>query len=208
LLIHAGTDRDGRRERMADMRIKKLLFRVFFLVAAAGLLVAPAVRAQGPFENLDRLDSLVAMTVGANIGEPGGPVAPVDRRLRLKACPATPKVEGPVFSAAIVSCAATGWRLRVPLAPALEVQPQPTTRNPAFNRPGAKTASEPVVDLVIKKGDPVELIAGNDIFSVSRLMIADEDGAVGQLISVREDRKSAPVSARVERAGVVRTPSI
>ncbi|MBO9580519.1 MAG: flagella basal body P-ring formation protein FlgA, partial [Sphingobium sp.] len=61
---------------------------------------------------------------------------------------------------------------------------------------------------VVKKGDPVELIAGSDVFSVSRLMIADQDGAVGDLISVRLDPKSPPVSARVERAGRVRAPTI
>ncbi len=57
---------------------------------------------------------------------------------------------------------------------------------------------------VIKKGDPVELVAGSEVFSVSRLMIADQDGAVGDLISVRESAKSSPVSARSRKAGRVR----
>ncbi len=69
----------------------------------AGLAAQPAL-VQQKFENLDRIDSLVAMTVGANMGEPGGPMAPVDRRLRLAACPATPSIDGPVFGAAIVKC--------------------------------------------------------------------------------------------------------
>ena len=46
-----------------------------------GLSAATAQAQQ--FENLDRLDSIVAMTVGANIGQPGGAVTPVDRRLRI-----------------------------------------------------------------------------------------------------------------------------
>jgi flagella basal body P-ring formation protein FlgA len=75
-------------------------------------------------------------------------------------------------------------------------------------RAATQPAAPPAAEAVVKKGDPVELIAGNDLFSVSRMMVADEDGEVGQYISVREDRKSTPVSARVERAGVVRAPTI
>lgn len=85
------------------------------LLAAIALVAAQPALAQQKFENLDRIDSLVAMTVGANLGEPGGPVAPVDRRLKLAACPTTPSVDGPMFGAAIVKCDALGWRIRVPL---------------------------------------------------------------------------------------------
>ncbi|MFP5435613.1 MAG: flagellar protein, partial [Alphaproteobacteria bacterium] len=86
-----------------------------FLLATAALLGTAPVQAQQRFENLDRIDSLVAMSVGANLGEPGGPMAPVDRRLKLAACPTMPKVEGPVFGAAMVKCESLGWRIRVPL---------------------------------------------------------------------------------------------
>ncbi len=148
----------------------------------------------------------MAITVGANIGEPGGPVAQIDRRLRLKPCPSTPKVEGPVFGAAILSCAETGWRLRVPLV-ALPSADRAQPGSPGNGRITAAQAA-PQRDIVVKKGDPVELVAGSDSFSVSRLMVAEEDGGVGDLIRVREDPKSAPVSARVERAGRVRSPTI
>lgn len=85
------------------------------LLLALSISASDPALAQQKFENLDRIDSLVAMTVGANMGEPGGPIAPVDRRLRLAACPTTPSVDGPVFGAAIVKCDALGWRIRVPL---------------------------------------------------------------------------------------------
>lgn len=188
----------------------RLISRLLRCLALLGLCAAPAYAQQG-FESLDKLDQLVAITVGANIGEPNGPVAPIDRRLRLKPCPTTPKVEGPVFNAAIVSCAETGWRIRVPLN--IVAAPPLADRRPLFaaapGRPGGVPATQAApAETVIKKGDPVELIAGTDVFSVSRLMIADEDGAVGQMIRVREDPKSAPVSARVERAGRVRAPTI
>lgn len=185
------------------MTQNRLIFRL--LLAFAALLGTPALAQQG-FESLDKLDSLVAITVGANIGEPGGPVAPIDRRLRLKPCGDTPKVEGPVFSAAIVSCPDAGWRIRVPL----KLTPAQSAAAPVAGSQAQRVAaaSAPSAEKVVKKGDPVELIAGSDVFSVSRLMIADQDGAVGDLISVRVDAKSPPVSARVEKAGRVRAPTI
>ncbi len=171
------------------------------LIAAIVLAIAagqPAL-AQQKFENLDRLDGLVAMTVGANIGEPGGPIAPVDRRLRLAACPVTPSVDGPTFGAAIVKCDALGWRIRVPLSGGGAAAAAPVARYGV----AARTAQR---DMVVKRGDPVQLLAGNASFSVSRVMIADEDGAVGDTIRVREDKKSAPVLAQVVEMGTVRIP--
>jgi flagella basal body P-ring formation protein FlgA len=163
------------------------------------MLLLSSLAAAQSFENLDKLDSLVAMTVGANLGEPGGPVAQIDRRLRLKPCPSTPKIEGPTFGAAIISCTEIGWRLRVPLVPVQHVAGNAFT--------AAKT--QPVAaQVVIKKGDPVELIAGSEAFSVSRAMIAEEDGSIGAVIRVRETPKSSPIMARVESAGVVRAPTI
>ena len=55
------------------MPVKQPFLLSSLLLLAAG--AQPAL-AQQKFENLDRIDGLVAMTVGANIGEPGGPVAP------------------------------------------------------------------------------------------------------------------------------------
>lgn len=183
------------------------MFRVSsILLAAAALTIVQPAAAQQKFENLDRIDSLVAMTVGANLGEPGGPAAPVDRRLRLAACPTTPTVEGPVFGAAMVQCAALGWRIRVPLvAGASAAASGPLPGHAAANR---FTRAAPVTpkDNVVRKGDPVQLLAGNSAFSVSRMMVADEDGAMGETIRVREDKKSAPIFAQVVEMGVVRIP--
>ncbi len=172
-----------------------------FLVAALVLssLAAPAM-AQN-FENLERLDSLVAASVRANRGEPGGPVAPIDRRLRLAVCPQPPVVEPPRMNAATVSCPSIGWRIRVPLAMSGQAG---SPRNSAdFSAPSAPSHA-----IVVKKGDPVQLIAGNGSFTISRTMIADEDGAIGAMIRVRQDSRATPVTARVESSGVVRIPSI
>ena len=174
----------------------KLPLIAVLLLSAAG---AEPLLAQQKFENLDRIDGLVAMTVGANIGEPGGPIAPVDRRLRLSPCPATPSVEGPVFGAAIVKCDPLGWRIRVPLAAGGAAAAAPGARYGMAARPAQR-------EMVVKRGDPVQLVAGNADFSVSRMMIADEDGAVGDTIRVREDKKAAPVLAQVVGMGTVRIP--
>ncbi len=173
------------------------------LMLAAMLLSSFATPANAQnFENLDRLDSLVAASVGANRGEPGGPVAPIDRRLRLASCPQPPIVEPVKMNAATVSCASIGWRIRVPLAMSGQA---PTPRNTAESSAPSAAPSHAVV---VKKGDPVQLLAGNTSFTISRMMIADEDGAVGAWIRVREDSRATPVTARVESSGIVRIPSI
>lgn len=182
------------------------MFRLILVLLALAGVTTPAL-AQQKFENLDRIDSLVAMTVGANLGEPGGPAAPVDRRLKLAACPTTPTVEGPVFGAAMVQCAALNWRIRVPLVAggaAAASGPLPRTAS-TFNRSAMAPRNMPK-ETIVKRGDPVQLIAGNAAFSVSRTMIADEDGALGEAIRVREDKKSDPVIAQVVDAGMVRIP--
>jgi flagellar basal body P-ring formation protein FlgA len=168
----------------------------FLGVILAAVTVALPAHAQMKFENLDRVDSLVASTVGANIGQPGGAMAPVDRRLHLAACPSMPEVSGPLFGAAIVKCAAHGWQIRVPL------MKDPATVSAANTR----AAPAPKAVIVVRKGDPVQLVAGSASFSISRAMIADEDGAAGQMIRVREDKKSAPVIAQVMETGIVRAP--
>lgn len=177
---------------------------IIAILTALGLFSAVSATAQQRFENLDRIDSIVAMTVGANIGQPGGALAPVDRRLRLAPCPQVPEVSGPLFGAAVVECKPIGWRIRVPLSaqPAAVAQPVNTAWQPRAATPRAAQPAAPVV----KKGDPVQLIAGGDSFTVSKLMIAEEDGAAGQMIRVREDKKGSPVLAQVVEMGVVRIP--
>jgi flagellar basal body P-ring formation protein FlgA len=112
-------------------------------------------------------------------------------------------VQGPIFNAAIVQCKAQVWRIRVPLS----VNPQAAPLQNGIPKPRVVAAPAPAVrEIIIKKGDPVQLVAGGRSFAVSRMMVADEDGAVGQMIRVREDRKSDPVIAQVMEIGIVRAP--
>ncbi len=174
---------------------------VIMMLAALGLTMPFHAKAQQRFENLDRLDGLVATTAGAGIGQPGGAVAPIDRRLRLAPCPSLPQVDPPALGAVAVSCPALGWRLRVPLLAGGEIA---SALPPGIRRAPTATAPQPVV----RKGDPVQLMAGDGSFTVSRAMIADEDGVAGATIRVRQDPRSPPVSARVEGAGMVRIPGV
>jgi flagella basal body P-ring formation protein FlgA len=152
------------------------------------LTAVPAAAQAQRFEDVAGLEAIVVARLGAGIGQAGGPVAPIDRRLKLAACPDTPAIEGPAMGAAVVRCAALGWRIRVPL------------------RVNAAASASQRTATLVRKGDPVELVAGGASFTVSTQMIADEDGAQGEMIRVRADRSAAPIVARVVDVGLVSVP--
>ncbi len=159
------------------------LFRHLILPALA--LAAPVGAA--PFEDLDRLEARVVAAVGAGIGEPGGPARPIDRRLRLAACPSAPMMTTPMPGAATIVCEALGWRIHVPLA------------RMAIIEASARAKPEPV----IRKGDQVEVVAMGGAFTVSTIAVAQQDGAPGDRIRLRGDAKAAPFFAEVDSPGRV-----
>ena len=171
------------------------IFRRFALPAAALALPLPAL-AQG-FENLEMLDNRVAAALGANIGEPGGATTPIDRRLRLQACPQPVEIGEPIAGAVAVRCASLGWRIRVSITPSAESR-QVAAASPS--QPQAR--AEPVV----RRGDQIELVAMSSNFSVSTLAVAEQDGAPGDRIRVRTERRNAPVIGQVLPDGRVALP--
>lgn len=166
------------------------IFRRLILASAA--LAAPAL-AQS-FENLELLDSRIAAALGANVGEPGGPVRPLDRRLRLAACPAPATIEEPNLGAVTVRCEPLGWRIRVPLAAG------------GASVATVSRAAPERVQPVIRRGDQVEVVALASAFSVSTLGTAEQDGAPGDRIRVRTERRSAPFIGEVLADGRVALP--
>jgi flagellar basal body P-ring formation protein FlgA len=168
------------------------IFRRVALPVAALALPLPAL-AQG-FENLEMLDNRVAAALGANIGEPGGATTPIDRRLRLQACPQPVEIGEPVAGAVAVRCAPLGWRIRVSILGTSQ------TRQAAAAQLSARP--EPVV----RRGDQIELIAIADGFTVSTLAVAEQDGAAGDRIRVRTERRNAPVIGQVLPDGRVALP--
>lgn len=154
------------------------------LAIAAILLPAPAM-AQS-VQDLDGLERRLLTALDARIGEPGGPVAPIDRRLKLTPCPAQVMIDPPALGAVALRCPAVGWRIRVPLVRV--AGPVTAVKAPAL----------------VRRGDPVELVAASGSFSVSAQAVAQEDGAAGDRIRVKTDQKSTVIFAEVVDAGLVR----
>ena len=159
------------------------------------LLAAPAAAATPAFQNIDALEARLVNALGAGIGEPGGPAAPIDRRLKLAACPATVQIDPPVMGAIALRCAPLNWRIRVP------VQRLGNAQNVAMGSVMGVKA-----DPVVRRGDPVDLIAETNGFSVSVSAIAQEDGAPGSRIRVKAEDQKSPIFAEVIEAGRVRLP--
>lgn len=167
-------------------------------LSAAGAAVPAAAE---PFQNIDALEMRVVAALGAGIGEPGGPMAPIDRRLKLAQCPQTVAMDPPAMGAIALRCPAAGWRIRVPL-----MRLAGTGGAPAGGYGGYAGGQRQAAEAVVRKGDPVDLVAESAGFSVSVAGIAQEDGAMGSRIRVKADGKNAPVFAEVIDAGRVRLP--
>lgn len=170
--------------------------RIIFLslaLAAAPLSAQPALP---PAQDLNQLEQIVVTTLGADVGQPGGPVAPIDRRMRLAACPIGIQVDPPTAGAVTVRCTTAGWRLRVPLMRTDMVSANGTSQN------GGHFAAKAPAD--IRKGDPVQLIAQGQSYSISVDAMAMEDANIGGRIRVSAASKPGTLFAEVIDVGRVR----
>ena len=161
--------------------------------AAAPLLAQPTLP---PAQDLNQLEQIVVTTLGADIGQPGGPMAPIDRRMRLAACPTGIQVDPPTAGAVTVRCTTAGWRLRVPLMRAEMVASSGANLN------GGRLA--PMARADIRKGDPVQLIAQGQSYSISVDAMAMEDANIGGRIRVSAASKPGTLFAEVIDVGRVR----
>lgn len=162
------------------------------LLLGAALAAAPA-GAQG-FEDLNALEQRLTAALGADVGQPGGPAQPIDRRMKLAACPTPATFDPPALGAIAVRCDPLGWRIRVPMM-----------------RAAATFASAPAAkaEPIIRKGDQVEIEAQGAAFTVSAVVIAEQDGAPGQRIRVRSAERKAPAFlALVTEDGRVTLPGL
>jgi flagella basal body P-ring formation protein FlgA len=165
------------------------IFRRALLLAAA----LPAAASAQSFQDLQALDVRVAATLGAAIGEPGGATGPIDRRLRLTPCPEPVEVAEPAMGAVAVRCPARGWRIRVPLVD-------------GGSRSQSAEAAPQHVEPIIRRGDQVTVVARTASFTVSTMGTADQNGAPGDRIRVRMDRRTAPLIGEVLPDGRVAIP--
>jgi flagellar basal body P-ring formation protein FlgA len=157
------------------------------LTLCLALLPFQAQAQTATFENIDRLEARVVGALGADIGTPGGPAAPIDRRMKLARCPVPAMIDPPALGALAIRCEPIGWRIRVPMtyaATPMAVKAQP----------------------VVRKGDPVELFVQTSSFSVSTGAIAQEDGAMGDRIRIKSDPAAPVMIAEVVDSGRVRMP--
>lgn len=165
---------------------------IFRHLTIAGVLFAAAPAAAQGFHDIDDLEQRVIAALGAHIGEPGGPARPIDRRLRLAACPAPVTVEGPQLGAMTVRCAPLNWRIRVPLAR----DPATAGAAPESGAPARVTRMARAAP-VVRRGDPVALVVMSGGFTVSREAVAEEDGAAGERIRVRIEPRRPPIVGQV-----------
>jgi len=150
-------------------------FAALFLSALPTPVLAQAV------EDLDRLDSRIEAMTGAAPGQPGGAIAPVDRRLKLVACPQPANIEWSGSDALAIRCPAIGWRLRVGIA--------------AAGGPQGKA------ELSVHRGDTVEVSVEGDAFDVTTTAIALDDGAKGASIRLKLGAAGTQSSAIVTGPG-------
>ncbi len=142
--------------------------------------------------DLALLDRAAEIFAGARLGEPGGPLAPIDRRLKLGPCSESPEFSwrAETRDAIVIRCPdAKGWRIfvNVKAAPAVAT---------------ATVKAEPV----IRRGDPIVLEATRDGFSVSADGVAMTDAAPGSRLQVKMEGAKAPVQAIAVEAGKATLP--
>ncbi|MEP9359028.1 flagella basal body P-ring formation protein FlgA [Sphingomonas sp. KR3-1] len=157
------------------------------------------------FQSTQALDTIVGQFTGKEIGEQGGAIAPVDRRLKLAAC-AAPQLDwrSEGHDAVVVRCMAPAWKIFVPVAAVPRPRAAVEAPMPAnvVVRPPVPVKAEPV----IKRGDAVTVEAGSDGFSISRQGTAMNDAAPGARISVKIDDKAPPIQAIAIEPGRARLP--
>lgn len=169
------------------------------LMAAAAPALAQS--ALPPAQDLDQLERMVIATLGVGIGEPGGPMAPIDRRMRLAACPGGIQIDPPSPGAVTVRCTTNGWRIRVPLT-----RPGSIASSMAANygNGGYGGQQQGLANAAVRKGDPVQLVAQGAAFSISVDATAMEDAAIGGRVRVTSPTRGAVMFAEVVDIGKVR----
>jgi flagella basal body P-ring formation protein FlgA len=142
--------------------------------------------------DLALLDRAAEIFAGARLGEPGGPMAPIDRRLRLSGCSTSPEYSWRNESrdAIVIRCPDhNGWRIFVGVKGA-----------------AMSTSVAAKAEPVIRRGDPVTLVAGQAGFSVSADGTAMSDAAPGARLQIKVEGAKAPVQAIALETGKATLP--
>lgn len=159
------------------------------------LAVVSAAAAVSGFADLEAIDREVAGFTGSEIGQIGGAMSRVDRRLRLEPCRSALSLAWRTQSrdSVVVKCGDLGsWRLFVPV-----------------KRDASAAGVAELGVTVVNKGDGVSIAVTGDGFTVAQPGEAMEAGAVGSWIRVRAINAKPgvePLRAQVVRPGLVSLP--
>lgn len=173
---------------MKPKALTSFTLRAALLAAGLSWISPQPAHAVSPFADLIAIDREVADFTGKAIGQTGGAMMPVDRRLRLNACmsPLALSWRTNRRDAVLVQCPDPGsWRIFVPV-------------RAGENAPAA-----------IARGEAVKIAVVGEGFSVSQPGEALDAGAVGDWIRVRTLRSGSnysqndAVRARITRPGEV-----
>lgn len=155
------------------------------------IVLAILAAASAGYADLDTIDREVAGFTGAEIGQSGGAMNPVDRRLRLRPCgsPLALSWRTQNHESVVVQCGEAGsWRLFVPV-----------------KREAQGLGGTPVIN----RGDGISIAVNGEGFTVAQPGEAMEAGAVGAWIRVRPINakpNAEPMRAQVVRPGLVSLP--
>jgi len=141
-------------------------------------------------QSVAALEQQLQSFLGKDQGALDGASYAIDQRLRLKKCPAPPVFEKRNDGVVLIRCVPLNWRISVPLA-----------------RKGQSRDRTSYTQMMVKRGQPVLLVAQKNGFLVSRQMQADRNGRLGDIIPVRATRKSHPILAEIVGHGRVALPS-
>ena len=167
--------------------------RLLPILATAAVLLPGTAQAQAMFADPAAIDAEVAAFTGVPLGQPGGARAPVDRRLRMAACPQALALawHGRRADMVRVECPAlVGWQIFVPV-----------------NSGGAAQAAQaPARGAGVERGQVLTIAVQGRGFTVTQQGEALEAGNVGDWIRVRPDGNREAVRARIDNPGRVVIP--
>jgi flagella basal body P-ring formation protein FlgA len=169
-------------------------------VSFIALALAASPAAAQNFQSTTLIDKAVAGFTGHATGETGGARTPVDTRLKLATCAMVSlNWRTETHDSVVVTCPDPQWRIFVPISMATTV-PAPATPITVISAPMAKA------EIVIKRGDPVSVVAGDGGFSVTRDGIATTDAAAGARVLIRVQDGKAPIQAIAVEPGKAMIP--
>ncbi len=158
-------------------------------ILAMSLSISAAAQ-DGRFADHGAIDAELAAFTGAPVGTPGGARHPVDRRLRLTACPQQLDLtwHGRRADMIRVECnAGSSWRIFVPV------------NTGAGNARSGVPEQAPVS--VVERGQIISLIIEGRGFSIAQQGEALEDGAIGAWIRIRPEGNREALRARIVTPG-------